>query len=425
MTAGGRTSPWRRIAHRFPVVLAMREAVDLGLQAIRAYKLRASLTILGVVMGIMTVTGMSSIVAGLNASMAKQIEGLGSSVVFIRPWGPGENLTGDERRRRRGLSEAEVEAIKARCPSVRAIAPAELLRFETIKYGSAKIQNAQMLGTTEAFETVHDFYVEKGRFLSSVDVARGAKVVVIGNEIAETLFPYLDPIDKEIQIDGLRFRVVGVVEKKGKFLGMSRDNNVLLPLGSTGKRDQFFNFLIADVKPVSPAQIESAVEEVREVLRRRRKLKFLARDNFTIFTQDTLTNLYRQITGGIYMVMIAISSIGLVVGGVGVMNIMLVSVTERTREIGVRKALGAKKRDILWQFLTEAMTLTGAGGILGILIGGGVAWLVNAFSPFPAVLQATWVAIAFVVSVGVGLTFGLWPAAKAARLDPIEALRYE
>jgi putative ABC transport system permease protein len=206
---------------------------------------------------------------------------------------------------------------------------------------------------------------------------------------------------------------------------MSRDNNVLLPLGSTGKRDQFFNFLIADVKPVSPAQIESAVEEVREVLRRRRKLKFLARDNFTIFTQDTLTNLYRQITGGIYMVMIAISSIGLVVGGVGVMNIMLVSVTERTREIGVRKALGAKKRDILWQFLTEAMTLTGAGGILGILIGGGVAWLVNAFSPFPAVLQATWVAIAFVVSVGVGLTFGLWPAAKAARLDPIEALRYE
>jgi putative ABC transport system permease protein len=206
---------------------------------------------------------------------------------------------------------------------------------------------------------------------------------------------------------------------------MNRDNVILVPLGASGKRDQFFNFLIADVKPLSPARIETAVEEVREVLRRKRKLQFLARDNFIIFTQDTLTNLYRQITGGIYVVMIAISSIGLLVGGVGVMNIMLVSVTERTREIGVRKALGAKKRDILWQFLTEAMTLTGVGGVLGILVGGGVAWLVNAFSPFPAVVQPAWVALAFAVAVGVGLTFGLWPAAKAARLDPIEALRYE
>jgi putative ABC transport system permease protein len=425
MSAGARDALSRRIAHRLPVLFAMREAVDLGLQAIRAYKLRASLTILGVVMGIMTVTGMSSIVAGLNASMAKQIEGLGSSVIFIRPWGPGENLTGEERRRRKGLSELEVEAIKARCPAVKSLAPMEVLGFENIKHGSARIQDAQFIGTTEAFETVHDSYVEKGRFISGVDVARGSKVAVIGSEIAETLFSFLDPIDKEILIDGLRFRVVGVVEKKGKFLGMSRDNTILVPLGSTGKRVPFFNFLVADVKPVSHAQIETAVEQVREVLRRQRKLKFLARDNFTIFTQDTLTDLYRKITGGIYMVMIAISSIGLIVGGVGVMNIMLVSVTERTREIGVRKALGAKRRDILWQFLTEAMTLTGAGGVLGILIGGGVAWLVNAFSPFPAVVQAAWVVIAFLVSVGVGLTFGLWPAAKAARLDPVEALRYE
>jgi putative ABC transport system permease protein len=179
------------------------------------------------------------------------------------------------------------------------------------------------------------------------------------------------------------------------------------------------------VKPVSAAELQNCIDQMRELLRRKRKLRYLEKDNFAIFTQDTLTDLYRQVTGGIYFVMIAISSIGLMVGGVGVMNIMLVSVTERTREIGVRKAMGAKRRDILWQFLTEAMTLTGVGGMLGVLVGGVIASLVNTFSPFPAVIQTAWVAAALVTSVGVGLVFGLWPAAKAARLDPIEALRYE
>jgi putative ABC transport system permease protein len=183
--------------------------------------------------------------------------------------------------------------------------------------------------------------------------------------------------------------------------------------------------MMADVLPLSPGHIEAAVDQTREAMRRYRKLKYMQKDNFGIFGQDTLTDLYRQITGGIYMVMIAISSIGLLVGGVGVMNIMLVSVTERTREIGVRKALGATKRDILWQFLTEAMTLTGAGGVIGILIGALAAFLINTFSPFPAVIQPMWVILAFTTSMAIGLTFGLWPAAKAARLDPIEALRYE
>jgi putative ABC transport system permease protein len=412
-------------ARRATMLSGVREAVGMGLQAIVAYKLRAGLTILGVVMGIMTVTGMSSIVAGLNASMAKQIENLGSSVVFVRPWGPGENLTGEERRRRRGLSENEVKAILEHCPSVKEISPMEILRYDTIKTGSAKVQSATLLGTTESFSTVHDLYVDKGRFMSELDVNRGTRVAVIGYDVAESLYGPRDPIDKEMMIDGLRFNVIGVLERRGKFLGQNRDNDILIPLGSLGKRDPFFNFLVADLKPVSTEKMDDAVEEVRSVLRRQRKLKFLAKDNFMIFTQDTLTNLYNQITGGIYMVMIAISSIGLLVGGVGVMNIMLVSVTERTREIGVRKALGATRRDIMTQFLTEAMTLTGVGGILGILIGGGLATLVNTFSPFPAVMQTTWVTIAFLVAIATGLTFGLWPAAKAARLDPIEALRYE
>jgi putative ABC transport system permease protein len=414
----------RRVAVRWPVLYSMREAVGMGLGAIKAYKLRAGLTILGVVMGIMTVTGMSSIVAGLNASMARQIESLGSSVLLIRPAAPGEHISDEEWRKRKTLSMDEVQAIAA-LPLVRAISPMEFVRVDMIKYGNQKVQDATTFATTAAYETVHDAFVQKGRFLSDVDVDRASTVAVLGTDVVDALFAGVDPIDKEIFLDGRRFRVIGVMERKGKFLFMSRDNIILIPRGSIQRRDARFNFMIADVKPLSPVVIDKAVDQIRESMRRRRKLRYLEPDNFAVFTQDTLTDLYRQITGGIYMVMIAISSIGLVVGGVGVMNIMLVSVTERTREIGVRKALGATKRDIRWQFLTEAMTLTGTGGLLGIAIGGGVAWLVNKFSPFPAVIQTSWVLVAFLTALAVGLFFGLWPAVKAARLDPIEALRYE
>jgi len=424
MAGVGSSKLGRRITTRWPILFAMSEAVNLGLQAIFAYKLRAGLTILGVVMGIMTVTGMSAIVAGLNASMAKQIEGLGSSVVFVRPWGPGDNMTPEEFRRRKGLTPPEVELL-AQKSAIKEISPLEVIAATMIKAGNQKLQNVQVFGTTPSYETVHDLYVEKGRFFVESDVDSSRKVAVIGAEVADALFPFVESVGKELFIDGRRFDVVGVAQRRGKFLFINLDNFIVVPLGSMQKRDPRFNFLVADLKPVSPGRLEEAIEQTREVLRRYRRLKYTERDNFNIFSQDTFTNLYNQLTGGIYLVMIAISSIGLLVGGVGVMNIMLVSVTERTREIGVRKALGAKKRDILWQFLTEAMTLTAVGGILGIAIGGGIAWLINAFSPFPALVQPTWVIIAFVVSLGVGLTFGLWPAAKAARLDPIEALRYE
>ncbi len=414
----------RRLAHRYPMLFAVWEAVGMGLSGIRAYKMRAGLTILGVVMGIMTVIGMSSIVAGLNASMASQIQSLGASVVFIRPFTPGEHISDEEWRKRKGLTPTEVAAIAAR-PAVGAVAALEPLAAEMVKYGNEKARDVRVFGVDQNYETVHDAWVQKGRFISEQDVNRASRVVVLGADVADTLFPYLDPVDKEISIDGRRFRVIGVVQRMGRFLFFNRDNLVLVPVGAIQKKDPRFNFLVADLKPVSPDKVEQAVEQAREALRRQRKLKYLDKDNFGIFTQDTFTDLYRQLTGGIYLVMIAISSIGLLVGGVGVMNIMLVSVTERTREIGVRKALGATRREIRWQFLTEAMTLTGAGGLLGIAIGGGVAVLINAFSPFPALLQPTWVLIAFGTAVGVGLTFGLWPAVKAARLDPIEALRYE
>ena len=413
-----------RFVERHPLFMGIGEAIGIGFQGIRAYKMRAFLTILGVVMGIMTVTGMSAIVAGLNSSMAKQIAVLGSSTIFIRPQAPGEHVDDDEWRRRKGLTMDEVETIAAK-PAVKAVAPLQFIPIENVKYGTERARQAQVLGTTPAYEEVHESFVEKGRFLSNTDVDRAAHVVVLGVDIADALFPFVEPVDKEVMLDGRPFRVIGVLLRKGKFLFESMDNVVLVPINSIQKQDRRFNFIFADVKPISPGHVEAAIDQTREAMRRYRKLKYLQKDNFGIFGQDTLTDLYQQITGGIYMVMIAISSIGLLVGGVGVMNIMLVSVTERTREIGVRKALGATKRDILWQFLTEAMTLTGAGGIIGILIGALLAFLINTFSPFPAVIQPTWVIIAFSTSMIVGLTFGLWPAAKAARLDPIEALRYE
>ncbi len=414
----------RRWVSRHPLLFAVHEAIGMGLQGIRAYKMRAFLTILGVVMGIMTVTGMSSIVAGLNTSMARQLSSFGSSTIFIRPFTPGEQVDDDEWRKRKGVTLDEVALIAAK-PAVKAVAPLQIVNVENVKYGTDRAENVRVFGTTPEYEDVHEAYVERGRFLSTTDVDRAAQVAVIGTDIADGLFPFVDPIDKEITLDGRRFRVIGVLQRKGKFLFSSLDNFVLIPVNSLQKPDKRFNFMVADLKPISHEMVPEAIDQTREAMRRFRKLKYLAKDNFGVFAQDTFTQLYSQLTGGIYMVMIAISSIGLLVGGVGVMNIMLVSVTERTREIGVRKALGATRRNILWQFLTEAMTLTGVGGVIGILIGSVAAFLINTFSPFPAVVQPTWVIVAFSTAMIVGLVFGLWPAWKASGLDPIEALRYE
>ncbi|MCU0242675.1 MAG: ABC transporter permease [Vicinamibacteria bacterium] len=427
MTDKPGTIEWfrRRVATPRPVFFAMREAIGLGLAAIRAYKMRAGLTILGVVMGVMTVTGMSSIIAGLNRSMESLLQTMGSAVILIRPQKPGENISNEERRRRRMMSRNELRAIAERCPAVRAIAPLERLFVSEVKRDREKLSESHVIGTTASYEIVHDAYIERGRFLSEADVERGARVAVVGSEVVDALFPAIDPIDRELALDGQVYRVIGVMEKRGKFLGFSLDNYILIPLGSYQSRPSDAQYLFADLKPIAPDRMEDAMEQARETLRRARRLRFWQADNFGIFTQDAIADLYNKITGGIYGVMIAISCIGLVVGGVGVMNIMLVSVTERTREIGVRKALGATRRDVRWQFLTEAMTLTGLGGLIGVAGGAILAAVLNLFSPFPATLQPIWATLAFVTSVGTGLVFGLWPAAKAARLDPVEALRYE
>ncbi|MFL5124185.1 MAG: ABC transporter permease, partial [Microvirga sp.] len=214
-------------------------------------------------------------------------------------------------------------------------------------------------------------------------------------------------------------------QKKGKFLGLNRDNDILLPMGALQKRDSRINFLVADFTPISPQRMEDAIEQVRAELRRQRRLRYFARDTFAMFSQDTLTNLYRSFTGGIYLVMIAISSIGLLVGGGGVMNIMLVSVTERTREIGLRLAVGARRRDIRNQFLTEAVTLCVLGGLIGLVVGTGAAWAVAKLAGWPIFLGTDAILFAVFFAASIGIFFGYYPARKAARLEPVEALRSE
>ena len=269
--------------------------------------------------------------------------------------------------------------------------------------------------------------IAEGRYFTDEDNARHAHSVVIGNDVANTLFPFSNALDQSISINGRAYQVVGVLAERDVFLVGAEDPNnenkaVYMPYLTLRKLypDVDDNFVLAQARP---GLMDEAVEEIRDLLRRRRKVGFGAPDNFGISTSDQIISQFQAITGGVFALMVAISSVGLLIGGIGVMNIMLVSVTERTREIGVRKAMGARRRDIIIQLLIEAATLTGIGGVLGILLGAGIALLIQTIMPTYIPLWSP--VVGFVVSVGLGVIFGLWPAWKAARLNPIEALRYE
>jgi putative ABC transport system permease protein len=281
-----------------------------------------------------------------------------------------------------------------------------------------------------SYEVVNNNYVEEGRFFTGSDVNYRAMVAVLGRDVVEVLFPNLDPIGKEISLAGRnfaprKFRVIGVMEERPSILGESQNNFLLLPYDTYKKLYPEEKELLLVAKPRRPELMEQAIDEITQVMRIRRGLAADKPNNFAVATQEDLMDMYRNITNAIYMVMVVISSIGLLVGGVGVMNIMLVSVTERTREIGIRKAIGARKRDVLWQFLIEAMTLSGSGGILGIVIGLLVGQLVAAVTPLAAGVSLFWIVLGFSFSVSVGLIFGIYPAYRAAGLDPIVSLRYE
>jgi putative ABC transport system permease protein len=415
----------------------MSEILLLALDSLRKNKLRSFLTVLGVVIGVATVIGMSSIISGLNNNIASQIQDLGSNLIFVQRIPPtvGGRLPPEVFSRKK-LTLDDAKAI-GELPLVQAVAPV-LQYFAvnmnaksfSVRYRERTAKNTIFIGATPEVAVVMNLHLTAGRWINQADHTHNSNVVVLGHDTADTIFPAnVDPVDKEVEIEGQPFRVIGVLEKRKDALqgGSNPNDNVAeMPIGTFWRlHPEQKDFMFA-VKTFAPDEVPRAIDQIEALLRTRRGVPPNKENDFAISTQDTFLDLWSQISSGIFTVMLTISSIALVVGGVGVMNIMLVSVTERTREIGVRKAIGATQRNILTQFLFEAMVLTAVGGVLGIMAGGAIAVIIRTVAPFlPASVSMFWVAIGFSTAVGTGLVFGLYPAYRAAILSPIEALRYE
>ncbi|HKV34191.1 MAG TPA: ABC transporter permease [Pyrinomonadaceae bacterium] len=413
------------------------ENLRMGLDTLWQHKLRSFLTVLGVVIGTMTVIVIAAFVSGIDQRVAKEIESFGTNSIYIYRFDPGFNFNPSaEERMRKPLSYEDSVAIGTDCPSVAYSAafmsPVDFFAGPFtervyVRHRDIEMKNAAVQGASPSYFKMGVTNLAEGRYFTDEENSLHANVIVIGNDVANTLFPYSKALDQSVSINGKLYRIIGVLAARDIFLVGAEDPNnenkaVYMPYLTLRKLypDVEDNFVMAQAVP---GKMEAAVEEIRELLRRRRKVAYGAKDNFGISTSDQILTQFGAITGGIFALMVAISSVGLLIGGIGVMNIMLVSVTERTREIGVRKAMGARRKDIVAQFLIEAGTLTGLGGILGIVVGSGLALLIQLLMPIYIPLWAP--IVGFGVSVSLGVVFGLWPAWKAARLNPIDALRYE
>lgn len=402
----------------------------MAFDTLRANKLRSSLTILGVSVGVITVIFMVSIIQGLNKAFADQVESLGSNTIFISKFDPGFGRPpGPEEIHRKDLTVEDADALRTEAPSVAGVSPVKRMIAVTARYQDKQTDTPILFGVTPYYEFVHTQYVARGRFVKDLDMDNRDNVAIIGVDVARALFPYEDPLEKDIRIAGNPYHVIGVMEPLGNFFGQSRDNSLFIPLTTFEKYypDRPFPetvFFIV-VRPQSRAFVKSAMDEMTDILRRRRRVPLNAPNNFGISSQDSLLDIYNQLTGATALVLTAISFVALMIGGIGVMNIMLVSVTERTKEIGVRKAVGATRVNILSQFLIEAVVLTAIGGFAGLAVGELLAFVINRYSPLPAYVPLWAIGVGVGISAAVGIVFGLWPAWKAARLDPIEALRWE
>jgi putative ABC transport system permease protein len=403
----------------------LRESVGIALGGVRANKLRSFLTLLGIIIGVASVIAVVSFVEGLNQFVTQKLLNAGANVFVIDKYGFITSQEAfEEANKNPDVTLADADALRSGMRHASMIV-AQTGSSAPIRY-RAKVQNqVSVNGRSAGYDLVDDLTIERGRHLSELDDLERRPVLVMGPELADDLFGSLDPLGRIVRVDRYEFEVVGITKAKGKIFGQSQDRFVTVPIHTFQKYWQERGSFQLAVKSVDQASLDLAQQEARNILRARRHQRPGQPDRFGITTSETWLQLYRTLTGGIFIVSIGVAAISLIVGGIVIMNIMLVSVTERTREIGIRKALGARRRDILTQFLVESTTLSLSGGLLGIVIGSSLALLVGAFSPLPAALSVTALVLGIVMSTAVGVFFGSYPAARAARLDPIEALRYE
>jgi putative ABC transport system permease protein len=405
----------------------LNESCRISFTALRGNKLRTGLTLLGIIIGVSTVVSMASVLAGLDKSMADSLASLGSGSIFLTKHEATIQMGGQRRQRekRPDLTRDDAEAIAQSCPSVAAISP---MATQTLKleWGGETTRRISVTGAGEDYLSVEDRVLAAGRFFTRGEVIGRQRVCVLGTGVTDVLFGPIDPIGRQIKIGASTYQVIGTLTEKGNFLGNDLDQVAVVPVATLQLEygwGQALDYIL--IQPKSPKLVSMAKDEVEALMRSRRGLRADLDNNFGLTTQQNLMEMYNNLTRAIYGVMLLISGIALAVGGIGIMNMMLVSVKERTREIGIRRAVGARKVDIRLQFMTEAITLTCIGGLAGVVSGGLFALIVAAVSPLPAAMPLSVVLFALGLAISVGLFFGIYPAWRASQQDPIEALHYE
>jgi len=422
----------RRVRH-----IEFGENERMAFTSIREHKVRSFLTVLGVVIGVCALVVVASVLVGVDKDMRDYLSDYGTETLFVFKFNPGIHIgrLSAEERSRKPLTYEDAMAIRDEAPHVRNVVVEVMPRFNpgrpsapppTIRYKNNEVFGIEHTGAIPAYEQVYNVHMAEGRFFNEAENMHKQDVVVLGYDLKDALFPNQEALGKQVLVAGVNYTVVGILEKrKGTLMkDNSADKQVLVPYQAYKRHHPADDEHFIGVQAY-PGQKAEAEDEVHGILRRRRSVPFDKPDNFGVSSAEEVANQFRQIMSMIALLIFVVSSIGLLVGGVGVMNIMLMSVTERTREIGVRKAIGARKRDVIRQFLTEAVALTGTGGGIGIVIGVGLSLIIQKVLNFPSVVPTWAIAAAVAVAMSVGLFFGIYPAVKAAKLDPVEALRYE
>jgi len=414
--------------------MILRELFEMAISAIMSHKLRSFLTLIGIIAGVASIIGVMTGISVIQATIEGELSVLGSTVFQVQKWAAAGPTTEAERRkimRRRPTTIEHANAIRDKVSTVTLVG-SELWDFgHVVKYRDNQTNpNVTICGGTPEYGPNNTHYVEYGRTLYHEDVKLERKVIVLGYAIAQKLFPWTDPINKTVKLDGHKFRVVGVFGEKKSALGGNFDNYVLIPITKIVRLYGDTRFgqprsVNITVRAKSPELVQDALEETRAVMRRERGLKPHEEDDFTIFTNDSQIKTFNQATAGVKTGAFVIGIIALIVAGIGIMNIMLVTVIERTREIGIRKSIGAKRKNILIQFLFEAIILSNIGGVIGVIVGFGLGNIVSILTGFPVIIPMDWAIIGLAFCTVVGLTFGFWPAYKASLMRPIESLRYE